>query len=116
MQSNESDNIQKSLEEYLILLKKRINQHENELMMQSSSCPTTLYSLEKIDQRLKDFVRLHHIDLVRTVNYQKNKLKDIIYEKRLLNQISSYHLTELQVRITHWILPIIVLCCLVSSD
>ena len=116
MESNESDNIQKSLEEYLILLKNRINQHENELMIQSSSCPTALHSLDMIDQRLKDFVRLHHIDLVRTVNYQKNKLKNIIYEKRLLNQISSYHLIELQVRIAHRILPIIVLCYLVSSD
>ncbi|CAF4443614.1 unnamed protein product [Rotaria socialis] len=48
------------------------------------------------DQKLKDFVRLHHIDLVRTVNYQKNKLKDIIYEKRLFNQLSCYHLTEVQ--------------------
>ena len=100
MESNERDNIQESLEEYLMLLKNRIDQHENELIIQSSSCPTTLHSLEMIDQRLKDFVRLHHIDLVRIVNYQKNKLKDIIYEKRLFNQISSYHLTEVQVRIT----------------
>ncbi|CAM4796041.1 unnamed protein product [Rotaria magnacalcarata] len=74
----------------------RSNQHENELMIQLSSCPTTLHPLELIDQRLKEFVRLHHIDLVRTVNYQKHKLKDIIYEKRLFNQLSSYHLAELQ--------------------
>ncbi|CAF4360224.1 unnamed protein product, partial [Rotaria magnacalcarata] len=96
MESNESDKIQKSLEEYLILLKNRSNQHENELMIQLSSCPTTLHPLELIDQRLKEFVRLHHIDLVRTVNYQKHKLKYIIYEKRLFNQLSSYHLAEVQ--------------------
>ncbi|CAF4939805.1 unnamed protein product, partial [Rotaria socialis] len=96
MESNESDKIQKSLEEYLILLKNRSNQHENELMIQLSSCPTTLHSLEMIDQRLKEFVRLHHIDLVRTVNYQKHKLKGIIYEKRLFNQLSSYYLAEVQ--------------------
>ncbi|CAF4742945.1 unnamed protein product, partial [Rotaria magnacalcarata] len=96
MESNESDKIQKSLEEYLILLKNRSNQHENELMIQLSSCPTTLHPLELIDQRLKEFVRLHHIDLVRTANYQKHKLKDIIYEKRLFNQLSSYHLAEVQ--------------------
>ncbi|CAF4532244.1 unnamed protein product [Rotaria socialis] len=96
MESNENDSIQKSLEEYLILLKSRINQHENELMMQLSSCPTTLHSLEMIDQRLKEFVRLRHVDLVRTVNYQKHELKDIIYEKRLFNQLSSYHLAEVQ--------------------
>ncbi|CAF5006176.1 unnamed protein product, partial [Rotaria socialis] len=96
MESNESDKIQKSLEEYLILLKNRSNQHENELMIQLSSCPTALHPLELIDQRLKEFVRLHHIDLVRTANYQKHKLKDIIYEKRLFNQLSSYHLAEVQ--------------------
>ncbi|CAF3334786.1 unnamed protein product [Rotaria socialis] len=96
MESTESDKIQKSLEEYLILLKNRSNQHENELIIQLSSCPTTLHSLEMIDQRLKKLVRLHHIDLVRTVNYQKHKLKDIIYEKRLFNQLSSYHLAEVQ--------------------
>ncbi|CAF4643107.1 unnamed protein product, partial [Rotaria socialis] len=55
-----------------------------------------LHPLELIDQRLKEFVRLHHIDLVRTANYQKHKLKDIIYEKRLFNQLSSYHLAEVQ--------------------
>ncbi|CAF4383889.1 unnamed protein product, partial [Rotaria magnacalcarata] len=96
MESNESDSIQKSLEEYLILLKNRINQHENELMIQLSSCQTALHSLEMIDQRLKEIVRLHHIDLARTVNYQKHKLKDIIYAKRLFNQLSSYHLAEVQ--------------------
>ncbi|CAF1128678.1 unnamed protein product [Rotaria magnacalcarata] len=53
------------------------------------------------DQRLKGFVHLHHIDLVRTVNYQKHKLKDIIYEKRLFNQLSSYHLTEVQEACAH---------------
>ncbi|CAF5152889.1 unnamed protein product, partial [Rotaria magnacalcarata] len=52
----------------------------------------------------------------RTVNYQKHKLKDIIYEKRLFNQLSSYHLAELQVRITHRIFPIIVLCCLAPNN
>ncbi|CAM4828808.1 unnamed protein product [Rotaria magnacalcarata] len=96
IESNERDNMQKSLEEYLMLLKNRIDQHENELMIQSSSCPTALYSLEMIDQRLKEFFRLHHVDLVRTVNYQKHKLRDIIYEKRLFNQLSSYHLAEHQ--------------------
>ncbi|CAF4187775.1 unnamed protein product, partial [Rotaria magnacalcarata] len=96
IESNERDNMQKSLEEYLMLLKNRIDQHENELMIQSSSCPTALYSLEMIDQRLKESFRLHHVDLVRTVNYQKHKLRDIIYEKRLFNQLSSYHLAEHQ--------------------
>ncbi|CAF1234089.1 unnamed protein product [Rotaria magnacalcarata] len=92
MESNENDSIQKSLEEYLILLKNRINQHENELMMQLSSCPTTLNSLEMIDQRLKEFVRLRHVDLHQAIDQittiRKKQLKifeDLtIFEQRIL--------------------------------
>ena len=42
--------------------------------------------LKIIDQRLKEFVRLHHLDLMRTIKYQMNKLKDNIYEKELSQQ------------------------------
>ncbi|CAF4986424.1 unnamed protein product, partial [Rotaria socialis] len=35
----------------------------------------------------------------RAVNYQKHQLKDIIYEKRLFNQLSSYHLAEVQYQV-----------------
>jgi hypothetical protein len=68
--------IQKYLEDYLILLENRINQYKIELTTQSLSCPTTLItqtstmSLEIIHQRLNDFVRLHHLDLI-TFNYKK---------------------------------------------
>ena len=75
IQSNEPTIIQKYLEDYLILLRNKIDQYTTELMTQSSSCPSTmLSSLEIIDQRLKEFVRLHHLDLLRTINYQMNKL------------------------------------------
>ncbi|CAF5128061.1 unnamed protein product, partial [Rotaria magnacalcarata] len=92
MESNESDSIQKSLEEYLILLKNRINQHENELMIQLSSCSTTLHLMEMTDQRLKGFVRLHHTDLHQAIDQittiRKKQLKIfedlIIFEQRIL--------------------------------
>lgn len=50
-----------------------------------------------IDLKLKDFVRLHHIDLIRQINYQVNKLKDNIREKQFFQQLSSYQLTNEQV-------------------
>ena len=82
----------------MILVRNKINQSTNELMTQSSSCPSTLpSSLEIIDQRLKEFVRLHHIDFMRTINYRINKWKDQIYEKQLFKQLSYYYLTTEQV-------------------
>ena len=89
--------IQKYLEEYVMLLRNKIDQYTIELRTQASSCPSTLSALEIIDQRLKEFVRLHHIDLLRTISYQLNKLKDNIYEKELSKQLASYCLTIEQV-------------------
>ena len=67
-------------------------------MAQASNCPSTLAPLEIYDKRLKEFVRLHHIDLIRTINYQITKLRDKIYEKTVFNQFSSYyHLDSKQV-------------------
>jgi hypothetical protein len=97
--SNEPKIIQKYLEDYLILLQNKINQYTIELMTQSSSYPMTFLprSRERIDQRLKEFVRLHHLDLTRQINYHINKLKDNIRGKQLFHELSSYTLTNEQV-------------------
>ncbi len=99
--------IQKYLEDYLILLENRINQYKIELTTQSLSCPTTLItqtstmSLEIIHQRLNDFVRLHHLDLKRQINYHISKLRGDIREKQLVQELSSYTLTNEQVIIIY---------------
>jgi hypothetical protein len=81
-----------------MLLQGRTKQYTTELSKQSaSSCPMTFMSIELLDQRLKEFVHLHHLDLMRTINYQLNRFKDIIYDQQLFQQISSYHLTDEQV-------------------
>jgi hypothetical protein len=99
----------------LILLRNKIDQYRIELVTQSSSCPTTiLSSLEILDQRLKEFVRLHHLDLLRTINYQVNKLNHNIHMKNLSKQLSSFHLTMKQVLIRIGILSIFI-CLLMSS-
>ena len=82
------------------MLQKKIDQYSTELTKQLSSCPITLSSLEVIDERLKEYVRLHHIDLLRTINYQVTKLKDNIHGKQLFNQLSYYYLTTEQVLTT----------------
>jgi hypothetical protein len=97
IQSNTHIVIQKYIEDYLILLRNKINQYRAELTKQSASCPLPLSPLEIIDQRLKEFVRSHHIDLIRTINYQVNKVKDNIYEKQLFKQLSCYYLTTEQI-------------------
>ena len=79
-----------------------MNQYAIELKTQSLSCPTTLttqtnMSLEIIDQRLNEFVRLHHLDLLRQVNYCMSKLRDDLRGKQLLQELSSYLLTDEQV-------------------
>ena len=102
IRSNEPKIIQKYLEDYLILIQNRMNQYAIELKTQSLSCPTTLttqtnMSLEIIDQRLNEFVRLHHLDLLRQVNYCMSKLRDDLRGKQLLQELSSYLLTDEQV-------------------
>ena len=54
--------------------------------------------LEIIDSRLKEFVRLHHLDLLRKINYQISKLNSNIHIEKFSKQLSSFHLTAKQVR------------------
>ncbi|CAF1535325.1 unnamed protein product [Adineta ricciae] len=86
--------IQKYLEEYLILLRDKISQCTTELATQSSPCPLTLSLLNIVDVRLHEFVRLHHIDLMRTIRFRINKLKDKIHEKQLFQHLSYYYLNN----------------------
>jgi hypothetical protein len=97
IQSNEPDVIQKYLTDYVLLLQNKIDQFTAELMAQTSTCPSTLPPLEIIDQRLKEFVRLHHLDLLRTINYQIFKLNSNILIKKFSKQLSTFRLTAKQV-------------------
>jgi hypothetical protein len=109
IQSNEPSIIQKYLEDYLILLRNKIDQYTTELITQSSSlCPSTLSPFEIIDKKLKEFVRLHHIDLLRTINYQIYELNSNTHIKKLSKQLYSFRLTKKQVLIMIEILYIFV--------
>ncbi len=81
----------------MLLLHNKIDQFTAELMAQSSTRPFTLPPLEIIDQRLKEFVRLHHLDLLQIFNYQISKLNSNILIKKFSKQLSTFRLTAKQV-------------------
>jgi hypothetical protein len=104
IESNEPPVIQKYLEDYLVLLGNKIDHYTSELITQSTTCPLTLPSLEIIDQRLKEFVRLHHLDLLRTISYQLSQLNSLVLINKFSKQLSTFQLTTKQVRICNGIL------------
>jgi hypothetical protein len=53
-----------------------------------------------IDLRLNEFVRLHHLDLIRLMNNKVNRFRDHLQGKKLSQQLDGCHLTLEQVRIT----------------
>ena len=55
-----------------------------------------MHPLGTMNQRLEEFVRLHHLDLLRTINYQVNQFHDHIHINELSKQLSSLHLTVKQ--------------------
>jgi len=97
IKSNEPNVIQTYLKDYVLILKNKISESTYDLTTQSTLCPFITPSLETIDARLKEFIRLHHIDLCRTISYQIYKLKSQIHERDLFQQISSFDLNEEQV-------------------
>jgi hypothetical protein len=95
-QPNKYNSTEKFIREHLIQIQHRFDVCTTELTTQSLSCPKTL-SLINIESSLKEFVRLHHFDLTRKVNYHINQFKDCIREKELYERLSSYTLTKDQV-------------------
>lgn len=95
--SNESSVIQKYLHDYVGLLQNRIDQYKNDLNTQVPTYPTTLLPLDIIDERLTDFVQLHHRDLLRAVNYQIGQLNTTVLIHRLSKQLQPFNLTAAQV-------------------
>ena len=82
---------------YLLLLRNQIDQSTSQLIAHSTEYPIALPSLEFIDERLKKFVRLHHLDLLRACSYQKSKLNTQILIQQFSKQLSKFHLTTKQV-------------------
>ena len=71
--------------------------HPQELIVHSIEYLSTLPPLEIIDKRLKEFVRLHHMDRLRACSYHKCKLNIQILIKQFSKQLEKFHLTTKQV-------------------
>ncbi|CAF1529401.1 unnamed protein product, partial [Adineta ricciae] len=90
VQSTQHTVVQKYLEEFLVLLSDKIDEYTTELTNQSLSCPPSLSPLDIFDGRLKEFVRLHHLDFIRANRYRIHQFKADIHEKQLGKELSYY--------------------------
>ena len=76
----------------------RMGQYKSELQQHRYSYPSIMpIDPETIDLRLYQFVRLHHVQFVQLIQYQVNRFRDEIEEKRLLQQLERYSLSKEQV-------------------
>lgn len=82
----------------MTFLREKIAQYDKDLQQQRYAYPFMSITADECDSRLREFVRLHHLDLTRLTNYQVNRFKDQLQEKRLSQQLHSFHFTTQQVR------------------
>jgi hypothetical protein len=66
-------------------------------MTQSSSCPSTLLSLQTLDEKLKDFVQLQEKYIANKMNTQLTRYKNMIHENKLFQMVLTANLTIDQV-------------------
>ncbi|CAF1529826.1 unnamed protein product, partial [Adineta ricciae] len=67
-----------------------------ELRIQSSSCPSKLFPLDKLDHDLQEFAHLQQVYLSKKMNCQLMRYNDIIEENKLFNTLSKFNLTNIQ--------------------
>lgn len=87
------------IQNYLHFLNEKLNQYNVDLQENRRSRPHSMsVNTEKLDLRLYNYVRLHHLNLLRLSQYQLNRFKNDIQENRLLQQLEKYSFTNEQVR------------------
>jgi hypothetical protein len=87
------------IQDYLFVLNEKLTRYETELRQHLYAYPFISITSETIDVRLGEFVRPHHLDLIRLTNYKVNRFKDQLQEKRLSQQLVTCHLTLEHVRL-----------------
>ena len=97
-QTKDDHDVENFLQEYLHQLQQQLDQCTTELISQAVSCPKSI-PLSLMESPLQEFVRLHHLDLNRRINFQINTFRDHIHEQELCQQLSSYPLTHKQVTV-----------------
>jgi hypothetical protein len=70
------------IQDYLKFLNEKMNQCDIQLQQHRYAYPRMMsIDVEMIDLRLHEFVHLHHVDLIRLIQYQVNPFRDDIQEK-----------------------------------
>lgn len=94
--------------EKLVHLKENIDRCSLDLQSQAADYPMKRMDLSTFDSLLKDFVRLHHLDSIRKIQFELNQLNGTIEEKRYRQRIEQLSLNNEQVcrsidrSIGHW--------------
>ncbi|CAF4011185.1 unnamed protein product, partial [Adineta steineri] len=89
------EHIENYVKDHLNQLQYKFDQSTTQLINQALSCPKSM-ELSLIESQLKKFVRLHHLDLSRKINFQINTFQDHIREKELFQLLLLYPLTNEQ--------------------
>ncbi|CAF1241717.1 unnamed protein product [Rotaria sordida] len=92
--TNEHGLCQQFVINHLTKLNQQYDQCTNELITQSSnSCPSTLLSLQNLDENLKDFVEIQEKYIANKMHAQLTRYKNTIQEKVLFQTVSTMNLT-----------------------
>jgi hypothetical protein len=97
--TNEHELCQKFVTNRLTQLNQQYDQCTTELITQYSSCPSTLSSLQTLDQNLKDFVQIQEKYIINKMNAQLTRYKNMIHEQELFQTVLSANLTIDQVNL-----------------
>lgn len=77
-------------------LQSKFDQYSNELMIQATLCPSSI-DLSVVEDQLKEFVRLHHLDLIRRIQYQLNHFQGQLHEQELYQSLLLLSINDEQV-------------------
>jgi hypothetical protein len=95
-QSSEHDLITNFVMERLHHLQSKLDQYNVELSAQNPSCPATL-SLDKVDEKLKQFILSHQKQMTKRMNSDLMKFKDHVHDKELFNTLYLNRFTVAEV-------------------
>lgn len=95
--SNDPIVVKRYLRERIGSLQRLINSCAVQLDRQAAANQWTFSSIEMLDTRLKEFVRLHHMDLAKSINYRIHQFNDRVREQQIFQQLSTCQLSAEQV-------------------
>ena len=92
-QTNDPDQVEQFSNQSLMKLQLTFDQYSIQLISQATLCPPSM-DLSVVEDRLKEFVRLHHLDLIRRIQYQLHDFQGYLHEQELIQQLSSLSIEQ----------------------